>query len=152
MKRITLFVLTVLTVAALTLTVSPASVKADKGAFPTGTYTTTITAEDVAKYGLPSPYPEILIGNWEMVFGEDGIVTVTNLSTGQSGQGAYFSNQTVLIFGKDSGDLNCYSPAYAVYKWSLSGHTLILTAASDGSDRCWGRFIVNTAHPFEKVE
>lgn len=150
MKRIALFVLTVLTVAALALTVSPVSVKADKGAFPTGTYTTTITEADVAKYGLPSPYPEILIGEWEMSFNEGGNFAVRNTTTGASGVGAYFSNQTVLIFGKDSGDLACYSPAYAVYKWSLSGNTLTLTAVSENSDRCWGRFIVNTSHSFVK--
>ena len=151
MKRIALFVLTVLTVAALILTVSPVSVKADKGAFPTGTYATTITYDDIAKYGLPQIYHDILEGDWEMVFGEDGNMAVTNRSTGQSGQGAYSWNQTVLIFGKDWGELDCYSPAYAVYKWSLSGNILTLTAASENSDRCWGRFIVNTSHPFVKA-
>jgi len=151
MKKISLFVLTALAVAALVLAFSPLSARAKGDGFPTGVYTTTITAEDVAKYELPSPYPEILIGDWEMVFGENGMVEVTNLTTGQSGQGAYFANQTVIVFGKDSGELDCYSPAYAVYKWTASGNALTLTAASEGSDRCWGRFIVNTSHPFVKV-
>ena len=147
MKKIALFVLTAFAVAALVLALSPVNARADSSVFPTGTYATTITAEDVAKYGLPSPYPEILVGDWEMIFSDDGSFEVTNTSTGQSGQGAYFTNQTVLIFGKDSGELACYSPAYAVYKWSASGNTLILTAMSD---RCWGRYIVSTSHPLVK--
>lgn len=150
MKKIALLVLTALTVTVLVLALSPVTARADKDKFPTGIYTTTITAEDVAKYGLPSPYPEILIGNWEMVFRENGTVEVANLTTEQTGRGAYFANHAVLIFGKDSGNLGCYSPAYAVYKWSVSGNTLTLTAASDQSDRCWGRYIVSTSHPFTK--
>jgi len=151
MKKISLFVLTASAVAALVLALSPVSAGAKGDGFPTGTYTKTITYDDVAKYGLPQIYHDILEGKWEIVFREDGMMVVTNLTTGQSGQGAYFANQTVVIFGKDSGELDCYSPAYAVYKWSVSGNTLTLTAASDGSDRCWGRFILNTSHPFVKV-
>jgi len=150
MKRIALFVLTALAVTALVLALSPVSVRAERSVFPTGTYTTTITAEDVAKYGLPSPYPEILVGNWEMIFGEDGSWEITNLRTGQSGQGTYMANPAVLIFGKDTGYLDCIPPGDAVYKWSASGKTLILTATSDRSDRCWGRYIVNTSHPLVK--
>lgn len=151
MKRIVLFILTGLPVTVLVLSLSPLTARADKSAFPTGTYTTAITLADVEKYGLPSPYPEILVGDWEMIFRANGIVDVINLSTGDSAQGVYFTNQTVLIFGKDSGVLDCDSPAYAVYKWSTSGSALILTAASEGSDRCWGRYIVNTSHPLVKV-
>jgi hypothetical protein len=152
MKKTALYVLTALAVAALVLAFSSVGASAKGDGFPTGTYNTTITAEDVAKYGLPSPYPELLIGYWKMVFGEDGMMEVVNLTTGQSGQGAYFANQTVLIFGKDSGELACYSPAYAVYKWSVSGNTLTLTAASEHSERCWGRYIVSTSHPLVKIE
>ena len=147
MKKIVLFVLTALAITALVLALSPVGARADSGVFPTGTYTTTITEEDVAKYGLPSPYPEILVGNYELTFNADGSSEVTNLTTGASGQGAYFTNHVVLIFGKDSGELNCASPAYAVYKWSASGNTLILTAASEYSDHCWGRYIVFSSHP-----
>jgi len=150
MKRIVLFVLTAFAVAALVLALSPVSARAGGGEFPTGAYTTTITAEDVAKYGLPSPYPEILVGNWEMIFNEDGVVEVANLTTGSSGQGAYLANPAVLIFGKDTGDLACIPPGNAVYKWSASGNTLTLAAASDMSDHCWGRFIVSTSHPLVK--
>jgi hypothetical protein len=152
MKKIALFVLTALAVTALVLALSPVSVRAERSVFPTGTYTTTITAEDVAKYELPSPYPEILVGDWEMIFGEDGSWEIANLTTGQSGQGSYFTNQTVLVFGKDSGELNCPSPAYAVYKWAASEDILTLALANDHSqsDRCWGRYIVNTSHPLVK--
>ena len=150
MKKIALSVLTALAVTALVLALSPVSAKAGSNVFPTGRYTTTITTEDVAKYGLPSPYPEILIGDWEMTFDEGGKSEVKNLTTGQSGQGAYFANQTVLIYGKDSGELDCYSPAYAVYKWYATGDTLFLKAVSEGSDRCWGRFIISTSHPLVK--
>ena len=55
MKKIALFVLTAFAVAALVLALSPVNARADSSVFPTGTYATTITAEDVAKYGLPSP-------------------------------------------------------------------------------------------------
>lgn len=150
MKKIALFVLTAFAVTALVLALSPVSVRADQGAFPSGTYTTTITAEDVAKYGLPSPYPEILIGDWEMFFGDDGSFTVRNLTTGDSGQGSYMANPVVLIFGKDTGELACIPPGHAAYKWSASGNTLILTGASDQNDRCWGRYIVSTSHPLVK--
>lgn len=150
MKKITLFVLTALTVTALVLALSPVSARAGGNGFPIGTYTTTITAEDVAKYGLPSPYPEILVGNWELTYDEEGIVEIMNLTTGQSGQGVYFANQTVIIFGKDSGELDCYSPAHAVYKWYASDDTLVLKAASEASDRCWGRYIISTSHPLVK--
>jgi hypothetical protein len=151
MKKIALFILTVFTVTALVLTFAPVvNARADYGVFPTGTYTTTITLADVEKYGLPSPYPEILAGDWEMIFNEDGSFEVRNLDTEQSGQGVYFTNHAVFIFGKDSGELGCYSPAYAVYKWSASGNMLTLTAASEGSDRCWGRYLVSTSHPLVK--
>ena len=150
MKKIVLFVLTALAVTALVLALSPISARADSSVFPTGIYTTTITAEDVAKYGLPSPYPEILIGDWEITFGADGMMEVANLSTGQSGQGTYTTNPAVLTFGKDTGELACPRPGDAVYKWSANGNTLTLTATSDRSDRCWGRYIVNTSHPLVK--
>lgn len=150
MKRIALFVLTAFAVTALVLALAPVSAKADEGAFPTGTYTTTITAEDVAKYGLPSPYPEILIGDWEMVFGEDGSFEVRNLYTRQSGQGTYMTNPSMLIFGKDTGELACIPPGHAAYKWSVSGDTLLFTGASEQNDRCWGRYIVSTSHPLVK--
>jgi hypothetical protein len=144
MKKIALFVLTALAVAALVLVLSPASARADVDVFPTETYTTTITAEDVAKYGLPSPYPEILVGDWEIIFGEEGIFEVRNLTTRRSGQGAYRANPAVLIFGKDTGELACIPPGDAPYKWSVSGKTLTLT---ETYDRCWGRYIVFTSHP-----
>ena len=136
MKKVVLFVLTAFAVTALVLALAPVSAKADAGVFQAGTYTTTITAEDVAKYGLPSPYPEILIGDWEMFFGDDGSFSVANLSTGKSGQGTYMTNPVALIFGKDTGELACPRPGDAVYKWSASGNTLILTPMSDRSERC----------------
>lgn len=151
MKKNALYVLTAVAVAALVLAFSPVSARADAGVFPTGIYTTTITAEDVAKYGLPSPYPEILVGNWVLTFNADGSSEIENTTTGASGQGVYFTNHAVLIYGKDSGELDCVSPAHAAYKWSASGDTLILKAASEMSDRCWGRFIVSTSHPLIKV-
>jgi hypothetical protein len=150
MKRIALFVLTAFAVTALVLALAPVSAKADADVFPTGAYTTTITAEDVAKYGLPSPYPEILVGDWEMIFNEDGSFEVRNLDTGQSGQGTYMANPAVLIFGKDTGELACIPPGYAAYKWSVSGNVLTLTGASEVNDRCWGRYIVSTSHPLVK--
>jgi hypothetical protein len=152
MKRIVLSLLTALAVTALVLALSPVSAGAQSDAFPTGTYTTTITYEDVAKYGLPPIYHEILEGEWELTFNADGSFEVRNTATEASAQGAYFANQTVFIYGKDSGQLACYSPAKAVYKWSVSGDTLTLTAVSEHSERCWGRYIVSTSHPLVKIE
>jgi hypothetical protein len=146
MKKIASFVLTALAVTALVLALSPVSARADVDVFPTGTYTTTITAADVAKYGLPSPYPEILIGNWELIFDEEGGFEVRNLTTGQSGQGTYMANPAVIIFGKDTGELACIPPGHAAHKWSASSNTLTLTGASEVNDRCWGRYIVFTSH------
>lgn len=151
MKKNILYVLTSVAVAALVLAFSPVSAGADAVVFPTGTYTTTITAEDVAKYGLPSPYPEILIGDWVMTFKADGSNEAINTTTGASGQGVYFTNHAVLIYGKDSGELSCPSPAHAVYKWTANGDTLILKAVSEMSERCWGRFIISTSHPLIRV-
>lgn len=151
MKKNALYVLTAVAVAALVLAFSPVSAGADAAVFPTGTYTTTITAADVAKYGLPSPYPEILVGDWELTFNADGSNEALNTTTRASGQGVYFTNHAVLIYGKDSGELSCPSPAYAVYKWSVSGNELTLKAVSEMSERCWGRFIISTSHPLTRV-
>ena len=150
MKKVVLFVLAAFAVTALVLALAPVSAKADAGVFQAGTYTTTITAEDVAKYGLPSPYPEILIGDWEMFFGDDGSFTVRNLTTGDSGQGSYMANPVVLIFSKDTGKLACIPPGHAAYKWSMNGNLLTLIGASEVNDRCWGRYIVSTSHPLVK--
>jgi hypothetical protein len=147
MKKIALFVLTAFAVTALVLALSPVGASAKSDGFPTGTYTTTITAADVAKYGLPSPYHELLVGDWEMIFREDGSAEISNITTGQSGQGSFLATQTTLIFGKDSGELACIPPGNAVYKWSVSGNTLTVT---ETYDRCWGRYIVFTSHPLVK--
>ena len=94
--------------------------------------------------------PEILAGDWEMIFGEDGSFEVRKLNTELSAQGTYMANPAVLVFGKDTGELACIPPGHAAYKWSVSGDTLILTGASDQNDRCWGRYIVSTSHPLVK--
>jgi len=147
MKKIALFVLTAVAVTALVLALSPVSARADVDVFPTGTYTTTINLADVEKYGLPSPYPEILVGDWEMIFGDEGSFEVRKLGINLSAQGTYLANPAVLIFGKDSGELACIPPGNTAYKWSVSGETLTLT---ETYDRCWGRYIVFTSHPLVK--
>jgi len=150
MKRIALFVLTAFVVTALVLALSPVSARADKDLFPTGTYTTAITLADVSKYGLPSPYPEILVGYWKMSFGENGSFEIQKLGTDLSAHGTYMANPTVLIFGEDTGELACIPPGHAAYKWFVSGDTLLITGASEQNDRCWGRYIVSTSHPLVK--
>ncbi len=151
MKRSELFQLAAVAVAALVMALLPVGARADGSEFPTGTYTTKITAEDVAKYGLPSPYPEILIGDWEIVFRDDGMFGVTNITTGDAAQGIYRANPTVLVFGKDSGELACIPPGNAVYKWTASEDVLTLMALDGYSERCWGRYIVFTSHPLVKT-
>ena len=152
MKKIALFSLTAAVLAILILIPLPVHAGEHGYAFPTGTYTTTITLADVQKYGLPSPYPEILVGDWEMVFHEDGTFEISNLTTGQSGQDTYMANPVVVIFGgKSTGELACLPPGSAAYKWSAYADTLVLKGASEMNDRCWGRYIVSTSHPLVKV-
>ena len=151
MKRIKLFQLAVVAVAALILALLPAVARAGGSGFPTGTYNTTITEADVTKYGLPSPYPEILIGEWEIIFREDGNLKVANTDTGDTAQGTYLANPSVLVFGKDTGTLACNPPGSAVYKWTASGDLITLNALGGYSERCWGRYIVFTSHPLVKV-
>jgi hypothetical protein len=144
MKKLVLFVLTVLAVTALVLVLSPVSARADVDVFPTGTYATTITAADVA--GLPPFFQDLLIGDWEMIYKEDGSFEVHNLTTRQSAQGKYVVNPAVVVFaGKDTGQLACLGAG--VYKWTAPGNSLTFTAVSD---QCLGRFIVFTSHPLTK--
>lgn len=151
MKRNILFLIAAIAVATLVLVFSPVHARADGKGFPTGRYTTSITAEDVAEYGLPSPYPEILIGDWEIIFREDGNYEVANTTTDDTAQGTYLANPSVLVFGKDSGTLACNPPGSAVYKWAASGDTLTFNALGGYSERCWGRYIVFTSHPLVKA-
>jgi len=144
MKRIALFVLTAFAVTALVLALAPVSAKADAGVFPTGTYTTTIEAQDVP--GLPSFFQAILIGDWKMIYKEDGSFEVYNLTTGQSAQGKYVVNPSVVVFvGKDAGELACLGAG--AYKWTATKDSLTFTAVSD---QCLGRYIVFTSHPLVK--
>jgi len=146
MKKIALFVLTAFAVAALVLALSPVGARADTGVFPTGTYTTTIDASDVT--GLPSFFQALLIGEWKMIYNEDGSFEVHNLTTGQSAQGKYVVNPAVIVFtGKDAGELACLGAG--VYKWTTTGNSLTFTAVSD---QCLGRYIVFTSHPLVKQQ
>lgn len=151
MKGNNLFLQAAVAVAALVLVLSPVGARAEGSEFPTGKYTTTITYDDVAKYGLSPEYHAILEGDWKLIFGADGVSMATNLTTGAFGQGAYIANPTVLIFGKDSGELDCIPPGNAVYKWAASGDVLTLNALGGNSERCWGRYIVYTSHPLVKA-
>jgi len=144
MKKIALFVLTAVAVTALVLALSPVSARADVDVFPTGSYTTTITAGDVT--GLPPFFQDLLIGDWEMTYKEDGGFDVYNLSTGQSARGKYVVNPAVVVFvGKDEGELACLGAG--VYKLTTTGNSLTFTAVSD---QCLGRYIVFTSHPLVK--
>jgi len=144
MKKTALTILTAVAVAALVLALSPFSARADVDKFPTGTYTTTITADDVA--GTPPFFQDLLIGDWSMTYKEDGGFEVYNLTTGQSAQGKYVVNPAVVVFvGKDTGQLACLGAG--VYKWTTTGNSLTFTAVSD---QCLGRFIVFTSHPLAK--
>jgi hypothetical protein len=144
MKKIALFVLTALAVAALVLALSPVSAGAQSDAFPTGTYITTITYEDVAY--LPVVFQELLMGEWQIIFYEDGSFEVSNQTTGKSTQGNYVVNPAVVAFpgGKPTDELSCRGAG--VYKWTETGGYLTLSAVNDV---CGGRYIVFTSHPLE---
>ena len=145
MKKIALFVLTAFAVVAFVLAFSPVSVRAENNVFPTGAYTTTITAEDVA--GLPPFFQAILIGDWRMIYNEDGSFEVYNLTTEQYAQGKYVVNPAVVVFvGKDTGELACLGAG--AYKWTATSDSLTFTVVSD---QCLGRYIVFTSHPLVKV-
>lgn len=112
---------------------------------PPGIYTTTIVEADV-----PPPFPpEILVGQWQIEFTEAGSSIVT-----KDGEvvviGRYNSNPSRVVITDLQGAYSCTDApgiATGIYKWSLEGDELVLSAVLD---RCVGRQVVLTAHPLQR--
>jgi hypothetical protein len=134
----------------------PVGASAKSDGFPTGTYNTTITAEDVAKYGLPSI---LSLSSWIGVLENDSSARMDDLKFVNTDHGTircsgrlFCKPDSAHLRQRTRANWRVTRPAYAVYKWSVSGNTLTLTAASEHSERCWGRYIVSTSHPLVKIE
>ena len=112
--------------------------------FPLGTYFTQITDADI-----PSDFPLDVLdlrGEWEIEFTEAG-----RFFQRQGGvervTGDYSSDAETIEF-EDEGHLSCsFSDlGKGLYEWSQDGDTIRFVLISD---RCDGRAIIFTAHPFE---
>lgn len=105
---------------------------------PPGTYTTTITGQDL-------PDHSELQGNWEITFKGDsysaalrGIVQV---------EGSYTVKQDQLTLTDKSGPgAGTGADAVGTYKWSFDGKALILTKVQDENP---SRTTVLSAHPLQ---
>ncbi|HJT58842.1 MAG TPA: hypothetical protein VJ761_20195 [Ktedonobacteraceae bacterium] len=127
-----------------------------------GTYTTTITAKDVAGHREfdntslpPSSTTMYLPGLWVLTFRNDGIWIAqgsTNLNNQYIGTGRYQVTASQVTLVTDSKCLEYYVPYYgasaqsATYTWSIHGGRLLLQTAQD---LCAPRKIVLSSHPWK---
>lgn len=130
------------------LALMPSSAGASPLGFPPGTYTTTITDAD-----YPPGFPEEAkaIGEWELVFTEDGRSLATYEPLGfVVVEGRYVSNPARLVMTDESGPFACSNFnqgwATAIFGWTFDGDELTLSVVRDA---CEPRAIVLTAHPLQ---
>jgi hypothetical protein len=122
-------------------------VQAASEGLPPGSYSTTITVQDIPSF-FPPEAVDILVGDWQLQFTESG-----DASAIKNGEivvvGRYVSNPARLVFQDQGGPLACTDPGSAtgVYSWSLAGNQVTATAIHDA---CAGRALVMTAHPWQK--
>jgi hypothetical protein len=114
---------------------------------PTGTYKTTITADDIPAF-FPPEAADILVGVWEIEFTDAGIAFVTK-DDDLVVTSRYISNPVRLILQDQEGRLACLPPGAGVFAWVLEDDQLTITEVQD---TCAGRALVLTAHPLLKVQ
>ena len=105
---------------------------------PPGTYTTTITGQD-----LPD-HPE-LQGNWEITFTSDSFTAALNGQVQVAGRIAVKQDQVTLTDVSGPGAATD-SDAVGTYKWSFDGKVLTLTKVQDPNPN---RTAVLTSHPLQ---
>jgi hypothetical protein len=135
-------------ISLVTLSVSLPTVSASSTNLPAGTYATTLLAEDIPTE-FPPDVAQLLVGNWEIEFTEDGSYIV-NKEGFPVVVGRYNSNPSRIIMTDLEGALSCTDQpgiATGTYRWTSSSNDLLLTTVND---RCAGRNLVLTAHPLQK--
>ena len=114
---------------------------------PVGIYATTIAEQDIPA-AFPPEAAEMLVGDWQIEFTEEGIAFVT-----KDGEPVvttrYRSNPARLILQDLEGSLACTPPGAGVFAWLLLDDVLTITEVQDA---CAGRALVLTAHPLQKVQ
>jgi hypothetical protein len=110
---------------------------------PPGTYTTTITAQEV-----PPSFPPEIAGTWEIEYIEGGVVIAWKDGDFVV-RASFTSNPVRLVIHDTEGPLACVDPGTktGVYDWSFQDNELTL---SDIHDSCPGRAFVLTLHPLQK--
>ena len=139
-----------LALVAVLVVVSPSvpNAVAHSANVPPGIYTTTLTEADIPD-SFPPEYIPVLVGNWEIEFTESGS-NIVNKDGYPVVVGRYNSNPARIVMTDLQGPLSCTDEpgiATATYRWTFQSNELILTAVKD---RCAGRNLVLTAHPFQR--
>ena len=150
--------------ASVQATATPVTPTPDISSPLIGTYTTTITGQDIVDH------PELdtgdqkgnaggmaLRGIWTLIYRSDGIwIAQDNNEYGRQyiGTGHFSVSDHQVMLLTDSKCLEYYVPYYGVgaqfatYTWQLNGTTLTLRTASD---LCTPRHIVLASHPWNRV-
>ena len=125
-------------VGVLVVTAPNIATAQNSSQLPSGTYTTTMTAQD-----LPD-HPD-LQGNWEITFTGDSFTAA--LSGKVQVEGSYTVKQDQLTLTDKSGaGAGTGADATGTYKWSFDGKVLILTKVQDENP---SRATVLAAHPLQ---
>ena len=120
------------------LMVTAPNVATAQNQLPPGTYTTTITAQDLP--GFPPAQ-----GNWEITFTADHFSAALNRVV--QAEGLLAVKQDQLTLTDVSGPAAATdSDAVGTYKWSFDGKALTLTNVNDNNPN---RATVLTAHPLQ---
>ena len=138
-------VIALVVVVMLTFT----SAGATPRAFPPGTYSVTIVAEDVPPFFPPEAVP-IFVGQWVNELTPDGDVIVYK-DGDMVAVARYVANPARFVTTDLFGPLSCTTvpgEATGVYKWMFDDE-LTLEAVHD---RCLGRQFVLTVHPWQKQD
>jgi len=112
-----------------------------------GTYTVTITQQDVASM----PDLAVAVGHWTLTLRNDGVHVFSNADDGDLVHGTYQVSPGQVSFT----DLMVCAESYGsdaatgTYSWTLQGKTLILRAKVDS---CPNRKLVLTTHPWVKQD
>jgi hypothetical protein len=143
--------ITLVSITALLVTVTLASIDAEAGRIqlPPGTYTATITESDIPP-GFPPEAIPVLVGQWQIEFTEAGTLIVSKKGEGVVVVGRYTSNPVRYVTTDLLGPLACVDEpgeATGVYEWTFENNELTLTVVHD---RCAGRAFALTVHPLQK--
>lgn len=114
-----------------------------------GRYTITIVENDIPSSFPPEVVP-ILLGVWELEFTGDG-TAIASKNGEMAVLARYIANPARLVTHDVGGPLACTEPgtATAVYALAISDREVMAEAIHD---RCAGRNLVMTAHPWQQVQ